>query len=144
MNKSIHNPIFIIGDDLSVYFVHDAEDIDYGEFEPIDVADGVYSAFDSEGQILKLVTVNDENRKIERPTESKFKIPYFGQMSIVSLDRSIKAISTGIKDELKLRDFLTKDLIRSGYQAEGLELKGLVSIYQENNKKLYDKNEERE
>lgn len=70
MNNNIKNPIFVIAEDSTVEFLHESWAVDCCNMEPIDVADGLYRAYDSEGQILNLVTINEETGQIERPTES--------------------------------------------------------------------------
>jgi len=133
----IKNPIFVVVDDGEIIFVSHPDELIFCGMEPIDVANGIYRAYDSTGQIIKLVTINDETGAIEGPTENKIKIPFIGEIGVVSLDRSIKPIPTGLKDEEKLREILKEDLSAKGYQAEDLELNQLIKIYQEKNKKSY-------
>lgn len=128
----IKNPIFVIVDDGSVLFLNEPwgfEDI-LG-MEPIDVANGLYTAYDSEGQVLKMVTINDETGEIERPTEHKIKIPFFKEIVVgIDFDRSIKAIPQGIKEPDRLMDYLVNDLSALGHNVEGCSLSDLVKIYQ--------------
>lgn len=135
MDTNIKSPIFVIIDGNEVRFLSEPWGFEcILGMEPIDVADGLYTAYDSEGQILSLVTINDETGSIERPTETMYtiNIPIFGKFSIgtVALDRSIKAIPQGVKDVEKLTEYLVEDLSRSGYEVAGLTLPALVAIYQ--------------
>jgi hypothetical protein len=132
MNNNIKNPIFVIAEDSTVEFLHEFWEVDCCNMEPIDVADGLYTAYDSEGQILNLVTINEETGQIERPTESYIKIPFLGKIGSISLDRTIKAIPTGIKDRDKLMYHLARDLSQSGHKVHGLRLRDLVAIYEKN------------
>jgi hypothetical protein len=134
--NNIKSPIFVIADDNTVCFLHEPEKVDYGFFEPVDVADGIYTAYDSEGQILKLVTINEKNGEIERPTEDIINIPFFGKIVGVLHDRTIKAIPQDIYKPDKLTKILVQDLSSSGHNVIGLTLNELVAIYQKKHPKL--------
>lgn len=130
----IKNPLFVISlDDSSVEFLHEAWEVDCCNMEASHVANGEYIAYDSEGQILKLVTMN-EYGEIERPTEDIINIPFLGKIVLVSNDKTIKALPTGVKEPEKLIEYLVYDLSIK-YNVEGLMLPELVEIYKNKNSK---------
>lgn len=113
----IKYPLFVIAEDNTVQFFHESLEIDYCDIEPIDIADGVYTAYDSKGQLLKLVTI-DEHGKINRPTEDRIKIPFLGTIIGVTYDRCIRALPTNIKNSNKLIQILKQDLHKLGRDIE--------------------------
>jgi len=135
MDKSVKTPLFIIAEDNTVQFLQELWEVDCCGMEPIDVADGVYTAYDSEGQILKLVTINEKG-EVERPTENTINISFLGKIVSVAHDKTIKALPLEVKDTDKLTKVLTQDLSRLGHHVDGLTLEQLISIYQEKHKKV--------
>ena len=145
MNNDIKNPIFIIAEDGTIIFLQDSSEVDCCGIEPIDVADGVYTAYDSEGQILKLITINEDNGKIEGPTENMIiKIPFLGKITSVAHDRVIKIIPEKTKDSNKLMQILSRDLSNSEGNIDGLALNKLVDLYQRKHKKITPRKEDKE
>lgn len=135
MSNDIKLPIFIVADDGDVKLLHELWEVNCCGIEPIDVADNVYSAYDSEGQMLKLVTINEKNGKIERPTEDTITIPLLGKIIGIAQDRVIEAIPQEIKDTKKLTENLVQGLSQAGYKIENLKLEELVEMYKENKKR---------
>lgn len=136
MNSVIKNPLFIIAEDGEVIFFHDLSELDCEDMEPIDVADGVYTAYDSEGQMLKLVTVNGKG-EIERPTENVvISIPFLGSVIGIEHDKNITAIPLGIKNASKLAQILARDLSISEHNTDNLTLTELVALYERKHKKF--------
>jgi len=132
--KNIKTPIFIIAlDDSTVEFLHETWEVDCCDIESSDVANGEYIAYDSEGQILKLATINEKG-EIESPTENIINIPFLGKIVSVINDKTITAIPTGIKDPAKLIEYLVRDLCIK-HDVDSLTLPELVQIYKDENPK---------
>ena len=129
MDSHIKNPIFVILDDSTVLFLHEWWEVDCCGIEPIDVSNGEYIAYDSEGQVLNLVTINEAG-KIERLTEDIINIPFLGKIIGVTNDKNIKAIPTGVKEPARLMEYLVRDLYGKR-DVEGLTLPELVQIYKD-------------
>jgi hypothetical protein len=145
MNKNIKTPIFVIEeDDVSVVFFNELWELNCGELEPLHIINGGYKiAYDSEGQILKLVIIDDETGEITSIEKTLFRIPFLGKITTENFNISIKAIPEGTKEPDKLRSYLIKDLgslmknlMAHKDQFQDLTLPELVSIYQKKYPKI--------
>jgi hypothetical protein len=143
-SKSIKTPIFVIEDDnTTVIFLNELWDLNYCGMEAIDVANGIYTAYDSEGQVLKLVTVDDETGEVAPIEKTLFRLPFLGKITTVNHNMGIGVIAEGVKVPDKLRSYLIrdlvslmKDLIAHKDQFQDLTLPELVSIYQKKYPKI--------
>ncbi len=128
MNK-IKLPIFV-SEEFHELYMFDLESDMQHKLEAIDVSDNVYKAFDAEGRLLKLETVNEEGIA-EKPTEGRFLFGLFKNVEWIINNKNIQVTlaeeTPTHVDELKK---LIKKFLKSGdIETSELSLPQLIVAY---------------